>query len=132
MSFVDGQAIDAAGVEQGQRLRPQQRLRRGVEQLHPPGGHAATDGHVLVVGQRAVEKGRGHAQLAQLHHLVFHQRDERRDDDGQAGEEQRRQLVAQRLATARGHDGQAVALGQDVGDDLFLQRPECVVAEDAL
>jgi hypothetical protein len=87
VGLVDGQAVDAAAVEQGQRLRPYQRLRRGVEQLDLARGHAATDGHVLVVGQGAVEVGRGHAQLAQLHHLVFHQRDERRDDHGQAGEE---------------------------------------------
>ena len=132
VGLVNGQAVDAAAVEQGQRLRPQQRLRRGVEQLHLAGGHAVANAHVLVIGQGAVEVGCGRAQLAQLHHLVFHQRDERRDDDGQAGGDQRRQLVAQRLAAAGGHDGQTIALSQHVGDDLRLQRPELVIAEDAL
>ena len=36
-------------------------------------------------------------------HLILHQGDERGDDDGGALHEQRRQLIAERLASAGGH-----------------------------
>ena len=120
MRFVDGQAIDAAFVEHNQRLRPQQGFGAGVDQLDTARFDLPGDLHVAVVGQSAVQVSRGHALLTQLHHLVFHERDERRDDDRQAGEEQRRQLVAQRLAATGGHDGQAVPAGQNVADDVGL------------
>ena len=45
---------------------------------------------------------------AQGIHLVLHQRDERRNNDGDALPTQGRQLVAERLPAARRHDGQRV------------------------
>ena len=65
----------------------------------------------------------------QLLHLVLHQRDQRRDDHRQPVEQQRRDLVAQRLAAAGGHDRQRIAPGQHVLDHLALERAEGVVAE---
>jgi hypothetical protein len=41
--------------------------------------------------------------------LVLHQRDERRDDDGEVVREQRGKLVAERLARARRHHDERVA-----------------------
>lgn len=94
VSLVDGQAIHTAIVEHEQRFRPQQCLRRGIEQFDSPGANLLHDDDVAVIGQGAVEIGGRHARLAQLHHLVFHEGDERRDDDRQAGEEQGGQLEA--------------------------------------
>jgi hypothetical protein len=62
--------------------------------------------------------------------LVLHQRDQRRDHDPDAVADQRRDLVAQRLAAAGRHQHQRVATADDVADDLLLATPERVVAED--
>src|SRR5690606_30199865 len=71
-------------------------------------------------GGGAVENGCLDAEFGQLFFLVLHERDKRGDDDGDTGFAQGRQLVAQRLATARGHDGQRVMPRHDVVDDFFL------------
>ena len=47
-----------------------------------------------------------------------------------AGAQQRRDLVAQRLAAAGGHQHQRVAAGDDMVDDLFLRAAEGGVAEN--
>ena len=130
--LVNGQALDAALVQHHERFRSQQRLGRGVEQLDLSLPDALHGLHVAAIVQTAVKKRRRHAQLAQLVHLVLHQRDQRRDDQGQAVEDQRRQLITQRLTAAGGHDGQRVPPLQHVVDDLGLQRPEGVVAENGL
>ena len=61
--------------------------------------------------------------------LVLHQRDQWRHDDRRAGEMQRRQLVAQRLAGAGGHDRERVRAPQHVGDHFLLARPQLADAE---
>jgi Cdc6-like AAA superfamily ATPase len=40
--------------------------------------------------------------------LIFHQRNQRGDDKGQAPKSQRRDLIAERFSTARRHDGQRI------------------------
>jgi hypothetical protein len=61
-------------------------------------------------------------------HLIFHQRDQRRNDDGQAVTHERRRLKAQRLAAAcREHD-ERVAPGEHGLDGLLLQGPEGRIA----
>ena len=87
---------------------------------------------VLGRGQGAVqEKGRD-AVFPELVHLVLHQGDERRDHDRQPGDRYGRDLVAEGLAPARRHDDQGVLFPQDMGDDLLLEGPEGVKAEDVL
>jgi len=56
--------------------------------------------------------------------LVLHERHERRDDDRQVVAQQRRQLVAERLARAGGHDDEHVASGQSGLAGLTLAGPE--------
>ena len=79
--------------------------------------------------RRVVERG-PHAAGAQGVDLVLHQRDERRDHDADAGSQQRRDLVAERLAAAGRHEDEAASPGGDVLDDLLLLRPERGEAED--
>jgi chromatin segregation and condensation protein Rec8/ScpA/Scc1 (kleisin family) len=56
--------------------------------------------------------------------LVLHQRDQRRDDDGESVEEQRRQLVAQALATARGKHRERRAASEELRNHGLLSRPK--------
>ena len=79
-----------------------------------------------------IEKGRAQAQFAQRGHLVLHQCDQWRDDDAQTLAQQRRDLEAQRLAAAGGHQHQGIAARGDVLDGLALQAAERRVAPDVL
>ena len=107
-----------------------ERLGRHVQQVElaavKPRQHAAR----LAGLERRVVGGGADAGRLQRVDLVLHQRDERRDDDAGAGAHQRRQLVAQRLAAAGGHEHEGVAAGDEVLDDLLLVRPVLVEAED--
>ena len=63
----------------------------------------------------------GEADLAQLRHLVLHEGDERRDDQGGAAAREARELVAERLAGAGRHDEQDVLpRGQGAADVLLV------------
>ena len=65
-------------------------------------------------------------------HLVFHQRDKGGDDQGEAVQGQRRQLVTEGLAAASGHEDKGVFPVHHRADDLFLQRQEPIEAEVSL
>ena len=69
------------------------------------------------------------AQGLELRDLVFHEGDEGRDHEGRAAAGEAGELVAERLARARGHDQQHVlALGHRAAHRL-LPRPEGLEAE---
>ena len=72
------------------------------------------------------------AEIANHIDLVLHQGDERGDDDGRAFRHQCRQLVAERLASACGHQYESVVAAKDAFDDLFLVPLELVETEDVL
>jgi hypothetical protein len=59
------------------------------------------------------------ATAIQLVDLILHQRDERRDDQGDTAEHDRGQLEPQRLARARRHHRKEIATGEN-GVDQFL------------
>ena len=72
------------------------------------------------------------APAAQLLHLIAHQGDQRRNHDGEARPDDRRQLVAQRFAGAGRHHGEDVLAGENSLQNLCLARPEVGKAEAAL
>ena len=72
----------------------------------------------------------GDPLIAQLLDLVFHQADQRRDDDRQPPLHDGGELVAEALARAGRHDAEDVLAGQDVFDHLALAGAEFVEAED--
>src|SRR5262245_12234486 len=58
-----------------------------------------------------VERRRLDPGLPQRRHLVFHQRNERRDDEADARADQRRDLVAERLASTCRHQDERMMAG---------------------
>ena len=100
-------------------------LRRDVEQPHVA-RHRLLDraavgrGVALRVDER--DAARRHA-LERLD-LVLHQRHQRRDHERQVGPHQRRQLVAERLARARRHHHEHVAVRERGADRLRLAAAE--------
>ena len=116
-----------------QEARRQQPLRCDVEQRQPPGQQVALDRRGLLRAQRGVQEGRRHADLVERADLVLHQRDQRADHhrDPLAGAmaHDRRNLVAQTLAAAGGHQHQRVAAVDHLLDDVLLLAAEGGIAE---
>ncbi len=122
-----GRARASASVKPGAG----QALGRDVEQHDAAGGELAVDRGALLAALAAVEVGGGDALLAQPVDLVLHERDERRDDDGETAEVHGRRLVAERFAAARGEHHEAVAALEHRVHRVFLQRTEATVAPHA-
>ena len=83
----------------------------------------------FVNGKGRVETRCEDAARGELIDLIFHESDQRRDDDGEAFVEDSRELEAEGFATAGGKEREGVAAGEDVADDFLLVRAEAGVAE---
>ena len=93
----------------------------------------AKDHRSLVAGKRAIEKTGGDAHLFELRDLILHKRDERGDDyDGALSVENGGQLIAERFATARGHDDASIPTSGDAPDNVLLAGAEGLVAPVAV
>jgi len=130
VGLVDGEEREPRALEQTEEARCRKALRRDVEQVEPACEQFALDFCRRFRAERRVEAGRSHARFAQRRHLVVHQRDQGRDDDSAALAHQRRDLEAQRLAAAGGHQHQRIAAVRDVLDDLALLAEKRREAED--
>ena len=130
--FVDGEEGDADPVEQRQGAIAHQAFGRDVEEIERARAGVGLDRPDFVEVKRRVQVRGLHAGLAQRLHLVLHQCDQRRHDDRDTVAEKGRNLVAERLAAAGGHDHEAVAAARDMLDDRFLPVSERAVSEDAL
>ena len=129
MRLVDCDRRDIPGLQVLLPVVQHQPLRRDVEQ--PPLA-AVQSGQArarLRPRQAGVEIRRGHAGRLELVDLVLHQRDQRRDDDGQADPMQGRHLEAKRLPAAGRKQGKDIAARQARLDDLPLERAEFRIAE---
>ena len=131
-----GIAFEARIVGEGplraelERLAGQKALGGQVEQIELSGEVGALGRRALVVPLRRVEVPGAHPGRVQGVHLVVHQRDQRGDDDPGALPHQRRDLVAQGLAAAGGHEHHRVAAADHVVDHVGLEAAELVVPED--
>ena len=76
-----------------------------------------------------MERDRGDARTLEAAQLIAHQRDERRDDDDRRDAHGRRQLIEQRFAGPRGHDGERVAPLEQSREDGFLSRQKILMPE---
>ena len=129
--LVDREERDVDLVEQHQRPFAEQPLGGHVEEVDRTGAQPRLDVEHRPVVERRVEARRPHPGLDEPGDLIAHQGDEGRDDDSGPRADERRNLVAERLAAACRHQHEAVAAPDGVLDDRFLLPPEPVVAEDA-
>ncbi len=131
VGFVDGDQRQRQAGQALQHRRLHQAFGREVEQVQRAVVDAAPDVAAGVGGGGGVQPLRRHARLLQGGDLVGHQRDQRRDDEAEAGPDQRRDLVAQALAAAGRQHGQRAAPGQHFADHAGLQTAELGMAEGA-
>ncbi len=105
---------------------------RGVEELVFALMQAAQAGAGFRRAKGGVEKRRGHAAGGELVHLVLHQRDERRHDDGEAGPHEGGELEAKGFAAAGRQEGEHIPPGERCLADLALERTKGGVTEGGL
>jgi hypothetical protein len=129
MRLVDRQQRDLGAFEEIDRVRFQQPFRRHIDETQFAAPDLIEDFSVFRRIVRRVQRRRGDAIAAQLRHLIAHQRDQGRHHDGQSVSEQRRQLIAQRLAAAGRHHRQHIAAVENGSDDVALAGPEGLEAE---
>jgi hypothetical protein len=98
--------------EQLQKPLVAEPLGRDVQQPRSACAQIIVRAEGLVAVQARIEPGCRNAMFGQKVDLVLHQRDQRRDDDRQAVEHHRGQLVAQAFAAAGGEDSQRGAAVQ--------------------
>ena len=84
---------------------------------------------ILAQSQGAVQIGGPDPVLIERAYLVFHERNQRRNDQRDAFEHECGDLVADAFACARRHDSDRIASLHDRIDDLLLPRPERIVTE---
>lgn len=95
-------------------------------------GNSRENGVSTIIIYGGVDKFSPDPPPLQRRHLIFHQRDERRDHDCEARKCEGGNLIAEGFARTGRHDAEGVAAGEDRGDDFFLAGAEGVVAEIGL
>ena len=132
MGFVNDEQPDARAPDRIEEARQGEPLWRDVQQSHLAPNRSSDGVDILRAGSLRVDEldpaGRDPGQRLDL---VVHQRDERRDDERQVVADQRGQLVAERLARARRHHDQRIAVLHRRRDRLGLPGAELLEPEDA-
>ena len=106
------------------------RIRKGISAVFC--GNFRENGFSTIIIDGGVDKFSPDPPPLQRRHLIFHQRDERRDHDCEARKCEGGNLIAEGFARTGRHDAEGVAAGEDRGDDFFLTGAEGVVAEIGL
>ncbi len=109
MGLVHRQELQPHRPDRLQEPRAAEPLRHHVHQPELAGRHLVQPGVLLGHRQRAVDERHRQPEGLELIDLVLHQGDQRRDDQRQPVQDHGRQLVAEALAAAGGHDAQAIA-----------------------
>ena len=102
---------------------------RDVQQFQLPTLRAREAVADLGRGERAVNECGGNALQRHRVHLILHQRNKRREHDGEPFEHHCGHLITERLASASGEDHERVVSGEHGLDCTFLARPELCVAK---
>ena len=129
MRLVDGEERDLHARQLSDEALVVEALGRHVEQAELAAAQSLRDVAQLVEREARVDARRRHAERRERVDLILHERDQRRDDDRDAVEQERRQLVAEALARARGEDRERAAPRQQGLDHLGLPRAEAGEAE---
>jgi len=129
--FVYREKADLGTPDKRLHALGQKAFGRDVEEVQLAVQKTLLDLALNLIGQGGIQKGSSNAQLKQGFDLILHQGDQGRNDDARAGTDQGRNLIAERLAAAGGHQYQRIAPRRQVIDDGALLAAKSFVAEDA-
>ena len=125
--FVDGNHRHFYAFLQSSNLS-HKALRRDVENFYLATTATVENQAIGIFIVAAIQSFGIHAVGLQGIHLVLHQRNERRHHQCHAIEHKSRYLVANRLASAGGHQHQSIASGHHIVDNLLLLRAKGIIA----
>jgi len=97
-------------------------FRRQIQQLEPLLIEVLNHAVLFEPGEAGVKRRRRDLPLPHAGYLILHERDERRNHQGQPGQESRGQLIAERFTLAGRHDRHRISPGQYGANDLLLAR----------
>ena len=106
-----------------------QLFRCHVKDLDAAPVHVAQALDRFIIRHRAIHVRSQDALLRQRLHLILHEGNQGRDDDGPVRKHHGRYLKTDGFPGARRHDCQNILLLQDRGNDFLLYRPERIVAK---
>ena len=129
MRFIDREQRERRAGQQFAEMRLAGAFGGDIEQIELAGAEAL-DGR-LAVHVDAGQRGGGDPVGIGGAQLIMHQRDERRDDDASARQQDGRELIGERLARAGGHDRQRRLPGKDPAHDLILHAAKGAETEHA-
>ena len=129
MGLVDGEQADFCPLDLCDEGLAHKALRGHIEELEFSRCQILVERSRFGRSQGGIEPCRRNTAFLQHIDLVFHEGDQWRHDQGDSLHENRRELVAKRLATASRKDSQRRAPSQQGLDNLPLAFSESVVAE---
>ncbi len=129
MRLVDGDQRALEVAQEPAEAVEGQALRRRVDEVEAPRRHLRHAAAHLAGVEGGREERRRHAPGLERLHLIGHERDERRDDEGRAGQHRGGELIDQALAAARGRDQQEPPALEQGLDRLALPGPKARVPE---
>ena len=125
--LIDGDEADAGVSYLGDEKFGGESFGRDIEQLVGTEDAVLERHQYLVVGHAGIYCRRFDATSPQVLHLVFHQCNERRDNEAQAFRSQCWHLKRYRLSASCRHQAEGVASLSDALDDVELYAAEVVV-----
>jgi len=128
--FVDHQQGDRYLGDEVSEALVLQALHRDHQNLQLAAACAVHHLHALLTALRRVDARCRDAMGMQEGQLILHQRQQRRDDQGQVRQVQRRQLIAQGLARAGGKDRRRRTSGEYGADHRLLAGAQLIETED--
>lgn len=107
-------------------------FRRNIEEFERTRGSRFEDGLGLFGRKSGVEPGRRVTMDEEGIHLVFHQGNERRNDNRESGQKEGGKLVADRFAAACRKKCESGMTFEERGDDFFLAGEKAAMTEEFL
>ena len=129
MRLVHDDKRERERMQEGEKFRTLETLGGNIDQLAPSFAQQTHRGIVVLRGHRAVDTAGGNADAAQGGDLIVHQGDQRREDEGDAGEKQGGKLVAQGFSRTGGEYAESIPSGQNRIDERELSGTEAVISE---
>ena len=124
MGFIDHQQRNPEAAQELEKFLMLHPFRRQIEQLQPFLMEILNDTVLFRASEAGMKRRRFDPSLLEAGHLILHQSNEGRNDQGQARQAGRRQLITERFTLPSRHDRHGITPGQDGANDLFLARPK--------
>src|SRR5690349_15783351 len=129
MRLVHGEERDRAARVYERSHERREAFGGAVQDPERPAQGGVQDHPALLLSEQAVQVGGRDAATAQSADLILHQRDEGRDDEGEPGRHEGRDLKAEGLPGAGREHGEDVAPREQRAEHLQLMHPKRRMAE---